>query len=72
MSDLEITNMLANYHKECDAAETIVDKAQVQLKYARLIRAAFRVEAEQEKQITNKKLCSLCPEICLGGCDQDV
>lgn len=42
MTDLQIANMLADYHKECEAAETLREKADVQLKHARLIREALR------------------------------
>lgn len=42
MTDLKIANMLADYHKECEAAETLREKADVQLKHARLIQEAFR------------------------------
>jgi len=42
MSDLQIADMLADYHKECELAETLREKADVQLKHARLIREALR------------------------------
>lgn len=42
MTDLQIANMLADYHRECELAETLRDKADVQLKHARLIREALR------------------------------
>lgn len=42
MTDLQIANMLADYHKECELAETLTEKADVQLKHARLIREALR------------------------------
>lgn len=42
MTDLQIANMLADYHKECELAETLREKADVQLKHARLIREALR------------------------------
>ena len=38
MTDLQIANMLADYHKECELAKTLTEKADVQLKHARLIR----------------------------------
>ena len=41
MIDLQIANMLADYHKECELAETLREKADVQLKHARLIREAL-------------------------------
>lgn len=34
--------MLADYHKECELAETLREKSDVQLKHARLIREALR------------------------------
>ena len=37
MIDLKIANMLADYHKECDAVKELGDKGRVQLKHARLI-----------------------------------
>lgn len=42
MTDLQMANMLADYHKECEAAETLREKADIQLKHARLILAALR------------------------------
>lgn len=41
MTDLKIANMLADYHKECEAAETLREKADVQLKHAQLIQEAL-------------------------------
>jgi hypothetical protein len=41
MTDLQIADMLADYHKECELAETLREKADVQLKHARLIREAL-------------------------------
>ena len=38
MTDLKIANMLADYHKECDAVDGLADKGKVQLKHAQLIR----------------------------------
>ena len=41
MTDLDIANMLAAYHKECDDTEGNGHKGLVQLKHARLIREAI-------------------------------
>lgn len=38
MTDLQIANMLADYHKECESVETLREKSDIQLKHARLIR----------------------------------
>ena len=42
MTDLQIANMLADITKECESAKTLTEKADVQLKHARLIREALR------------------------------
>lgn len=42
MTDSQIADMLAAYHKECDAAETLREKGDIQLKHARLIRLALQ------------------------------
>ena len=49
MTDLELTQLLANYHKECDAAETLREKGDVQLKYARLIKKELTEYASQQR-----------------------
>jgi hypothetical protein len=41
MTDLDIANMLAAYHKECDDTEGNGHKGLVQLKHARIIREAI-------------------------------
>jgi hypothetical protein len=38
VSDLDIANMLADYHKECNSAESLREKGEIQLKHARRIR----------------------------------
>jgi hypothetical protein len=42
--ELEIANMLADYHKECDAADGLGDKGIIQLKHARKIMQALRIQ----------------------------
>lgn len=54
MTDLQIANMLADYHKECESAETLREKADIQLKHARLIREALR-------QPSVMRLFTACP-----------
>lgn len=70
MTDLQIANMLADYHKECELAKTLTEKADVQLKHARLIREALRQplvsgRSEQLKcdcgNTENVKLIPICP-----------
>jgi hypothetical protein len=43
MTELEMANMLADYHKECDAADGLGDKGRIQLKHARKIMQALRI-----------------------------
>lgn len=78
MTDLQIANMLADYHKECELAETLREKADVQLKHARLIREALHqppvmVRSEQlpcdhlwKSRFNQKRgsyvICSKCSE----------
>lgn len=50
MTDLQIANMLADYHKECEAAETLREKADIQFKHARLLREALQPKVHEEKE----------------------
>jgi len=43
MKDLEITNMLADYHKECASADGLADKGKIQLKHARKIKQYLHI-----------------------------
>ena len=50
MTDLDIANMLAAYHKECDETEGNGHKGLVQLKHARLIREAMNSKKGTARQ----------------------
>lgn len=54
-TDEQIANMLADYHKECESVETFREKANVQLKHARLIRKALTQLRDHLTEVLNKE-----------------
>jgi hypothetical protein len=60
MTELEMAKMLADYHKECDAADGLGDKGRIQLKHARKIMQALRIHdvVGQSEQL----VCEYCNE----------